>query len=219
MMHTLEDCKNQAVKLAQEVYQEGLFFSTWGNLSCRFAPQQVVITPSGIPYDELQPPDMAVVNLSGQVEPCRCKPSTELLLHLEIYQARTDVRAIIHTHSKFATVFAVARREIATVTEEMAQLFGGDVPVAAYALPGTRELAARAVEALGAQGYGALLANHGVVCVGQTLEEALQRCRVLERSAEILLWSNLLGEPFRLPPEEIKTLRENFLMFYGQGKE
>ncbi len=219
-MDLVELCKKEALLCAQEIAREGLFFGTWGNLSCRLpGGEEVVITPSGLPYEKLQPQDLAVVNLEGLVTAtCRRRPSTELLLHLEIYRARRDVQAVIHTHSKFATVFAVLRKEITAVTEENAQLFGGAVPVAAYALPGTRELAFNAVQALGENGYAVLLANHGAVCTGETLPEAFLRCRVLERSAEILLWSSLLGLPFHLSREEVQLLREKYLTVYGQGE-
>ncbi len=215
-MNTVEICKNQLLYYGRAIEEAGLISSTWGNLSCRAGKDMAVITTIGISYNQLQSVDMAVVDLEGNEVECPLKPSTELHLHLEIYKARQDVQAIIHTHSKFATVFAVVRSEIAAVTEETAQLFGGCVPVAQYALPGSLELANNVVNALGDKGYAALLANHGVVCLGQTLSEAFQRCRIVERSAEILLWSNLLGGPCYLSENEIRTLRESFLSYYGQ---
>jgi len=212
----VEKAREEVVNFAHIVSREGLCFSTWGNLSCRPEKDRTVITPSGIPYEDLQPADMIVLNLDGVVEEGRWKPSTELPLHLEIYKAREDVKAIIHTHSKYATAFAVARREIAPATEEMAQLFGGSVPAAEYAFPGSQELAVHASRALGKSGFAVLLANHGTVCVGASLAEALLRARVIERSAEILLWSTLLGDPFLLSNGETSKLRDLFLKHYGQ---
>lgn len=215
-MNRVEKGKEEVVHYARAIEKEGLIFGTWGNVSCRPEKERVVVTPSGIPCQRLQFVDMAVVNLEGEVEEGRWKPSSELPLHLEIYKARQDVQAIIHTHSKYASVFAVVRQEIAAVTEEMAQLLGGSVPVAEYALPGGRELAVNTARAVGKSGHAVLLANHGVVCLGETLAEAFQRCQVIERGAEILLWASLLGTPVQLSQEEINTLRESFLKHYGQ---
>lgn len=217
-MTLLQRSREQVLEYARAIEEKGLIFGTWGNVSCIMEAEKMVITPSGIDCKMLQPDDMVAVNLQGEMIESKWKPSTELLLHLEIYKARNDSFAIIHTHSKYATVFAVARKEIAVVTEEMAQLFGGSVPVAQYALPGSQELAVNAVTALGETGFAALLANHGVVCLGETLAEAFQRCQVLERSAEILLWSSLLGDPYKLTSKEVRKLRKNFLEDYGQDK-
>ncbi len=217
-MTLLQRSKEQVLEYARGIEEEGLIFGTWGNVSCLMEAEKVVITPSGIDCKILQPDDMVAVNLQGEVVESRWKPSTELLLHLEIYKARNDALAIIHTHSKYATVFAVARKEIAVVTEEMAQMLGGSVPVAQYAMPGSQELAFNAVTALGKRGFAVLLANHGVVCLGKTLAEAFQRCQVLERSAEILLWSRLLGDPCKLTSKEVSKLRKGFMEDYGQDK-
>ena len=198
--------------------QEGLSFGTWGNISCRPVEDRVVITPSGIPYGELQYVDMVVLDLDGRVEDSRWKPSTEMPLHLAVYRARQDIRAIVHLHSVYASAFAVARREIPVVLEEMAQVLGGKVPLAAYAFPGSGELAEQAVNTLGRKGNALLLSSHGLVAVGERLEEALLRCRVVERNARILLYANMLGTPVLLDEHEINYLHEEYSRSYGQQK-
>ncbi|RJX25138.1 MAG: class II aldolase/adducin family protein [Dethiobacter sp.] len=215
----VEKVKEEVVNIAHTIYKEALVFETWGNVSSRPTESQVVITPSGIPYEKMHFVDMVVVNIDGEVEQGKWKPSTELPLHLAVYKARKDVKAIIHTHSVFATAFAVSRQDIPVVIEDLAQVVGGAVRVADYGQPGSNELALNAVKALGQEGNAVLLANHGLVVLGRDLSTALQRCRVIERNAQITMWSKLLGSPFMLKPEEIAQLRKNFLFDYGQKEQ
>jgi L-fuculose-phosphate aldolase len=218
-LNIVEKVKEEVVNIAHTIYKEALVFETWGNVSSRPTESQVVITPSGIPYEKMHFVDMVVVNIDGEVEQGKWKPSTELPLHLAVYKARKDVKAIIHTHSVFATAFAVSRQDIPVVIEDLAQVVGGAVRVADYGQPGSNELALNAVKALGQEGNAVLLANHGLVVLGRDLSTALQRCRVIERNAQITMWSKLLGSPFMLKPEEIAQLRKNFLFDYGQKEQ
>ena len=126
----------------------GLVVGTWGNVSRRCSTEDFLITPSGVPYNELQPGDLVVVNLqTGSCSGSLC-PSTETPLHAAIYRRRPDVEAIIHTHSPYAAVFAVNRIELPPLLEEIAQLVGGSVRVAPYAASGSIELAEGAAAAI-----------------------------------------------------------------------
>ncbi|NMB41510.1 MAG: class II aldolase/adducin family protein [Firmicutes bacterium] len=216
VVSAVRKAKEEAVKIAHTIFKEGLVFETWGNVSSRPTEKQVVITPSGIHYEKLQYKDMIVVNMSGEVDEGKWKPSSELPLHLSIYQARKDVKAIIHTHSILATAFAVCRQEIPVVVEDLAQVVGGPVKVAEYAHPGSDELALNAVKVLGTENNAVLLANHGLVVLGDDFPTALQRCRVIERNAQIIIWSKILGSPYTLGPKEVKELRKKYLYEYGQ---
>ena len=215
-MSALEEARQEVLVTAHKIIANELNFGTWGNISCR-AADQIIITPSGIPYNDLENEDMCVVDLQGQAIESRRKPSTELPLHLLIYRAREDIRAIVHVHSKYVSAFAVARQEIPVALEEMAQLLGAAVPIADYALPGSNMLGEYAVAALG-EGYAVLLASHGLVALGTQLDEALLRCLVVERSARVLLYSQLLGSPVLLEQEEIIALRKKYTHSYGQEK-
>ena len=210
-MSAVGKVKEEVVKTAHTIFEEGMVFETWGNVSGRPSEEQVVITPSGIHYKKLQYVDMVVVNISGDLEEGKWKPSTELPLHLAVYQARKDVRAIIHTHSVLSMAFAVCRQEIPVVSEELAQ-----VKIADYAPAGSNELALNAVKALGHDGNAVLLSNHGLVVLGNDFQSALLRCRVIERNAQLIIWSKALGSPHLLNPEEVKELRNNYLYGYGQ---
>src|SRR5208337_3948273 len=106
-----------------------LVVGTWGNVSRRCSPESFQITPSGIPYHELQPGDMVAVDLQSGDCSGNMRPSTETPLHVAIYRRRPDVGAIVHTHSPYAAVFAVNRTEVPVLLEEIAQLVGGKVRV------------------------------------------------------------------------------------------
>ena len=217
-MNDLKTCKSDLIRVAHKIIEEGLNFGTWGNMSCRGAENLVIITPSGIPYADLQSEDMCAVNFQGEIIHGYRKPSTELQLHLAIYKARKEIEAIVHVHSKYASAFAVARKEIPVASEEMAQLLGMAVPIADYALPGSDLLGDNAVAALG-NGYAVLLASHGLAAAGSQLDEALLRCLVIERSARVLLYSRLLGNPVLLEQDEIIALRNKYTHSYGQDKQ
>ncbi|MGQ9557285.1 MAG: class II aldolase/adducin family protein [Desulfurispora sp.] len=196
----------------------GLVLGTWGNISCRGPqPGQILITPSGMAYEQLKPRDLVCLDLAGQVIQGHRRPSSEYLLHLAIYRRRPDVGAIVHTHSIYASALAVLRRELPPLLEETAQVAGGAVPCAPYARAGTEQLAELAAEALG-QGQAVLLANHGVVGVGRHLKEALTVCQVVEKSAMVYLLASSLGQPHILPPIEVAELRRIFTRHYGQPR-
>jgi len=216
MSIAVEKTREQVARYGLRMISCGLVAGTWGNISARVPKEELfVISPSGLPYPELTGKDMVVLNLRGEVVAGEHRPSTEYLLHLAVYQARPDVNAILHTHSICASALAVARQPIPPILEDLVQMVGGGVPVAPYARAGTPELAKVAAATLGSLG-AVLLANHGVVGVGRTLEEALTVCQIVEKSASVYLWAGLAGEPAALTAEEIKALRENYLQSYSK---
>ncbi len=213
---SIEKARESLVRVGRRIAEAGLVTGTWGNLSVRVLEEDaVVVTPSGLGYDRLSPADMVVVDPDGRVLDGALKPSTELALHLEIYRARDDVRAVVHTHSTYATALAVAGVKLPVILEELAQVIGGTVRVASYAMAGTRELAFSAVRALG-KVNAVLLANHGVVGVGRSLEEALQACLTVEKGAQIYLLACQAGKPGILGDTDVQALRSFFVTAYGQ---
>ncbi|SHE53213.1 L-fuculose-phosphate aldolase [Desulfofundulus australicus DSM 11792] len=215
MTVAVEKYKEQVYKMSLRMATSGLVTGSWGNISARVPREElVVITPSGIPYANLQARDMVVLDLDGRVVEGEKRPSTEFMLHLAIYHARPDVYAVMHTHSVFASALAVARKPIPPILEDLAQTVGNGVAVASYARAGTEELARAAVEALGDRG-AVLLANHGVVGVGRNLEEAFMVCQIVEKSAKVYVWADLVGQPAILPAEEVEALRSSYLQGYS----
>ena len=185
-----------------------------GNVSARLPDRPgMLITPSGIDYKTMTLEDIVVV--VGTEVYGRWKPSTECPLHQAIYDNRSDVGAIVHTHSPYATAFAVAERPIPAITEEIAQVIGGSIDHAPYAACGTTKLAEEAVKHLGSK-QAVLLAKHGLVGVGRDLKEALLACIITEKTAQIAVFAQVLGGYWEFGPYEIRDLRDNYLNKYGQ---
>jgi L-fuculose-phosphate aldolase len=215
-MEVKEKAAREILKTGRQMLESGLVLGTWGNLSVRLAALDgFLITPSGVDYRLLSEEDLVLVDFMGRKVEGRLRPSTETLLHAAIYKNRPDVNAIVHTHSPHSSVFAVNRQEIPPVLEEFAQLVGGIIKVAAYAPPGSSELAEAAVAALGDQ-RAVLLANHGLVSVGASLQEAFLVSQVVEKTAYVYLLAKMSGSPHLLSEEEAWRLRREFLESYGQ---
>ena len=209
-----EQLGQKVVATAQRMHSEGLVRGTWGNVSARLPDRPgMLITPSGMDYQTMTPDDLVVIE--GTTVSGRWKPSTESPLHMAIYEKRSDVGAIVHTHSLFATAFAVAGRPIPAITEEIAQVIGGSVDHAPYAACGSSELANLAVRHLGNK-QAILLAKHGLVGVGRDLKEALLVCIIAEKTAQIATIAQALGGYWEFGPYEIMDLRDNYLNKYGQ---
>lgn len=211
-----DELRQEVVVTAQRMLEEGLVRGTWGNVSARQpGSSSMLITPSGMDYKTMTSEDLVVVDGQGNLLEGRWKPSTESPLHLAIYHHRPDVGAIVHTHSPFATAFAVAGRSIPVITEEIAQVIGGPIETAPYAICGSPDLAMVAVRHLG-QRQAVLLAKHGLVGVGRDLKEALLSGIIAEKTAQITTMAQILGGYSELGPYEIRELRDNYSNKYGQ---
>ena len=210
-------------QVCQEIVQTCLNLTTsklvegpWGNVSARLPDDLVAITPSGRDYNSLTWQDIAIIDLQGNIKESLYNPSSEAFLHLSIYKNRPDIKAIIHTHSIYASAFAVAQKPIMAVIEDVVQIVGGEVAVAPYALPGTQELAQNAVEYLHKKN-AVLLANHGAVACGRTLAEAFVVASIVEKTAHIALFSQLLNPNIQpLSSNDIEVLRTNYLEKYSK---
>jgi len=210
--------RQQIMQAVREICAEHLVSGTWGNVSARIAGQPLLlVTPSGMDYSTMEPEDMVLVDFNQRVVDGQYKPSIETPMHLKIYQKRPDVKAIIHEHGFYTTAFAVARKNIPVVTEESAEVIGHEIGVAPYAICGSEMLADNAVKGLGADKKAILLANHGIVALGQTMEEALKVARIAERTAMITIYARVLGPPHSLQDKDIFQLNRSFKN-YGQKK-
>lgn len=209
--------KKQVYETAMEIYTSKLVTGTWGNVSARSENSQLIITPSGMDYNTLNPEDMLVVNMAGQVVEGEFKPSIETPMHIEIYKHRPDIKAIVHVHSPYATAFAVAHKPIPVILEETAQVIGHPIQVADYAICGSNELAREVTKCINDNEKAVLLANHGLVAFGKDTEEALKICFIAEKTAMIALHAAQLGGVHSLSKEDTAILNEKFKT-YGQGK-
>jgi L-fuculose-phosphate aldolase len=186
-----------------------------GNVSAR-CRDGFLITPTGLPYDGLTREDVVFVALDGAAPIGRHAPSSETPFHAAVYRARPDVGAIVHCHSPHATALACARREIPAFHYMVAVAGGAAIPCAPYATFGSEDLSRHAVEALGAELRACLLANHGQIACGATLESALELAREVEALARQYLLALQAGEPVRLGADEMARVLEKFRT-YGKG--
>lgn len=211
--------KNMLVEAGLRMLRSGLTVETWGNISLRDAQTGLVyLTPSALPYDTLTEDDVVVAKLDGSIVFGTRKPTIETGMHLGIYRARADVNAIVHTHPVYSQVFGTLREEIPPIIDEAAQIMGTGVPVTPYALPGSPELAANCIAALGETGHACLLANHGAVCVGGDVDFAFKVSTVLEMTAQIYYMARCIGTPKLLTQEQIAFMHDFAYNHYGQGK-
>ncbi len=218
MSEMLTKVREELLSAVREMNRLGLVAGSSGNASVRLPAQEgaerYLITPSSVPYSNMTSDDL--VEVDGELEPVNDDgvPSTESLLHLAVYHARADVGAVVHTHSLYASVAAVAGKPIPPVVDEMVVYIGGQVEVAEYGFPGTEDLAAAAVAALGDR-RAVLLRNHGMCAAGTTLEEALRVAVLVERVAQIYVQAEMMGGAHILPDEAIDAERAVYLMRSG----
>lgn len=206
----LEDLKEIVLHEAKRAEEMGLCRHRSGNFSLKDKESGLLcLTPAGVDRETMTVEDIVVVDGGGNVveRAAGRRPTSETLMHIAAYEARPDICAVVHTHSRFAQVFAVLRQEIPPVVVEMAHLGcqRGRIPVAQYARAGSPELAASVAEPL-QESDAILLANHGVLTVdGASLAEALLKAAYVEEIAEVYCHARLLsqGEPPRIPPEDL----------------
>jgi L-fuculose-phosphate aldolase len=204
-----EPVHESVVAVAQAMAAQRLVVGTAGNVSGRRPDGTVCLTPSSTPYDEITPDGLAVVDLDGVVV-SGGRPSTEKAMHLACYRAFPEVGGVVHCHPLHASMFAVARQAIPAVIEEVIVYVGGDIPVAEYRTTGTDDLAAEVVHHLGDRG-AVLMANHGLLCVGKSPEDALHTAEVVEHTAHIVWGAQALGGPVPLPEKVVR----DFSGIYG----
>ena len=192
---------------ALELQASGLNQGTSGNASVRNA-DGFLITPSGMPIDEMNAKSMVEMNMLGEAISAG-KPSSEWRFHRDIYQARPEVGAVIHTHAMFATTLACLRKDIPPFHYMIAVVGGDTIRCADYALFGTQALSDNAIGALKDR-RACLLANHGMIAVGKTLQQALDIAKEVESLCEQYWRALQLGEPHILSTQEMDAVFEQF---------
>jgi L-fuculose-phosphate aldolase len=212
------ELRQEVARVAKQLIESGLVTGTSGNVSARTPEDDILMTPSGIDYEELEPGDVVLVDANGEILEGSLGPSTETPMHTGIYRARADVGAVVHTHSIYATTLACLGWTIPPVHYMLTTLSeDGRIPLAPYTTYGTEELANYAADALGESRNACLLQNHGTITVGSGPEEAFSRTVVLEEMAEIYYRTRAVGEPILLTPEQVGEVAAK-ISGYGQTK-
>lgn len=200
--------QESVIAAACAMHTDQLTVANSGNISVRYQ-QGFLITPSGVPYEQLKPADIVWLDMNGQVLQGQLKPSSEWRIHRDIYQEKTDVNAIVHAHAESATALSVTRKPLPAF-HYMVALFGGyQVPCAGYATFGTQALSAEVLQAL--QGYSAcLMANHGMIVTGSTLAKTYTRALELESLCTQYLKAKALGDVYLLSDQQMQEARQAF---------
>jgi len=215
-----QDLREQLVTVARRMQATGINQGTSGNLSARI-PGGMLITPSSLPYELMQPSDLVALDLAGKPlvapEPGRLqrRPSSEWRLHADVLANRPEVQAVLHCHSIHATALACHGRGIPPFHYMIAVAGGHDIRCAPYATFGTQELSDGVVEALQGR-LACLMAQHGQVVVGPNLDRALALAVEVETLARIYLQARAIGEPPLLSAEQMEQVRHQFrTLLYG----
>ncbi|MEJ2760403.1 MAG: class II aldolase/adducin family protein [Gammaproteobacteria bacterium] len=204
----------EIIETSQAIEPAGLGVVTAGNVSGRWK-DGLIITPSGVPYADLNPASLVELDLEGNAVAGELKPSSEWRLHAAVYAVRAEVNAVVHVHSPWATALACTRRDIPAFHYMVARAGGDSIRCADYATFGSAELAQNAVAAL-MDRRACLLANHGMVALGEAPRPALDLAREVEEMARQYLLSRLAGEPVLLDEAEMRVNLEKFKTYGRQ---
>lgn len=204
-----KELKELICDIGRRIYTNSFVAANDGNITVKLSEREFLTTPTGISKGFLIPEMIVKVNEKGEVLEGTYKPSSEVKVHLRVYQEREDVGAVVHAHPPYATTFSVAHIPLDTYILPEAICALGAVPIVPYAQPSTQELADRLIPYL--QEYDAfILENHGTVTVGTDLIKAYYKTETLEYNAKITYLTKILGRWNELPKEEIQKLIVSF---------
>jgi L-fuculose-phosphate aldolase len=206
-MHDLHELRQAICEIGQRIYQRGFAAANDGNISVRLNDHEVLCTPTMHCKGFLSPDDLCVIDMDGNQLGGKKKPSSEMLLHLEILKARPDVMSVVHCHPPHATAFAVAREPIPQAVLPEAELFLGEVPMAPYETPGTKKFAETILPYVHKSNV-ILLANHGTVSFGETIERAYWWTEILDAYCRVLILARQLGPIHYFTRQQTQELLE-----------
>lgn len=209
------ELREEIVAACRQMNSAGINQGTSGNIGARWA-DGLLVTPSGVPYDELAPEDMVFMNFDGTYEG-DIVPSSEWRFHLDIIESRQDVNAVVHAHPTYCTALAIKGLDIPAVHYMIAACGGPTVRCAPYATYGTEELSQNALEAMEGRTC-CLLANHGMIATGPTLKKAMWLAIELETLARQYVVSLQIGGPNLLSDAEISRVIEKFKTYGPRPK-
>lgn len=211
------DLRRAIIETACEMNRKGINQGTSGNLSHR-AEGGLLITPSGLPYETLEPEDIVELHWDGNYRG-RHRPSSEWRFHRDILRTRDDVDVVLHNHATYATALACHERGIPPFHYMTAVAGGHDIRVSTYACFGTQELSDQVLRALEGR-HACLMGHHGMITVAKTLEKALWLAVEVETLAKMYMHALAIGEPPHLPPQEMDRVIEQIRrMGYGDAPD
>ena len=207
MSDALQKAKEEVLWGCRLMVERGYLLGTVGNLSARAdGTDLVVITPTSLPYDTMTEEDLVVVNLNGEIVSGKHRPSIECSMHLGVYRARPELRALVHTHSKYATTVSLIKELdiMPAIDTEQSLYLGGDINIVPFAFPGSKELAEYVKEGIGTNA-GLQMANHGALGVGISMKDAVIASDIIERNSEMYLLLKAGGFDYKPMTEDYKV--------------
>lgn len=207
MEQSLFSVKNDIVIVGKRMYDRGYVASNDGNISARLDKERVLITPTGVSKGFMKPEDLIIVDYNGKVITGTKKPSSEVMMHLQVYKDRPDVNSVCHSHPPYATGFAVAGIPLDKCVLPEVVISLGAVPLIEYGTPGTEEFYKPVLPLL--NDYDAfLLANHGALTVGKDVVNAFHKMETIEHFAHIAFVAQQLGHLNTLNKDQVQKLTD-----------
>jgi L-fuculose-phosphate aldolase len=206
-MPTERKHREEIVRYGRMLHEKGYVAAMDGNLSVRLKQDRILVTPTGVSKGAMKAPDMVIVDLEGKKVAGRRNVTSEIGMHLVIYHQRPDVQAVVHAHPPIATGFASCGLALEEPLCSEIIMSLGSIPLAPYATTGTEEVAS-SIQPLIVDHDAVLLANHGVVTAGDTLQDAFMRMETVEHFAHICLVARQLGCPQPLSGDRLQQLEE-----------
>ena len=195
--------KQEIIEFGKKLYEKNLTFATSGNISVK-TDEGILITASGTALGDLTSDDIVLIDFDGNVVSTG-KPSSEKMLHVEIYKQRPDVCAIIHTHPVNLTTFAVCHEPLKEPIMSENILYFEDIPVAEYAMPSSIELVEKTIKHLHNKDV-VMMANHGAIAIADNLLNAFHKMETAEYYAKVTLNTHILGNPKNLTDKDVQDL-------------
>ncbi len=210
--------RNAIIEACLWLEKTGMVIGTWGNVSVRLDDRTIMVTPSRVDYQEMQPEDLVIVDMEGNKVAGEYKPTSEMHVHRLIYIKRPDINAVVHSHSVYASAMCATGQSIPPFLEEIAQMIGGEISITDRYVDAGQHLALGeiAAETMGEKN-AVLLRNHAPICAGRNLKEALVCCQVTEKAARCYLALQGGMDINVIPEEKVRSERHRFLFNYSKN--